>query len=292
MGVSPRRANCFSLPKSTLSHRVKELETSLGVRLINRTSRQFAVTEVGEEFYQYAVALLRSAEDAEEAMRQRLAEPSGVIRVTVAAEIAQFALRHVLPTFLSNHPKVRIIETATDRMVDILGEGFDLAIRGHTGQLQDSNLVQHPLAKAQWYLFAGPEYLERMPQPEQPEELASHSSDASIDVPDATSCFAQQVFCTSALAHTMRAEHSEYDFVHPPHRVADDLHDSGFMAQFDAWSARGSDVARRLRAHRWHLGPHGRACAAGRLCVSAAPSRRREAVEGSRHEGVKELTVL
>ncbi|EUC11554.1 UNVERIFIED_ORG: LysR family transcriptional regulator [Burkholderia sp. CF145] len=163
------------LPKSTLSHRVKELETSLGVRLINRTSRQFAVTEVGEEFYEYAIALLRSAEVAEEAMRQRLAEPSGVIRVTVAAEIAQFALRHVLPTFLANHPKVRIIETATDRLVDIVGEGFDLAIRGHTGQLQDSNLVQHPLARAPWYLFAGPEYLEQMSPPEHPEELASHS---------------------------------------------------------------------------------------------------------------------
>ena len=163
------------LPKSTLSHRVKELEASLGVRLINRTSRQFAMTEVGQEFYQYAMNLLRSAEVAEEAMRQRLAEPSGVIRVTTAAEIAQFALRHVLPTFLSENPKVKIVETATDRLVDIVGEGFDLAIRGHTGQLQDSNLIQHPLAKAPWYLFAGPDYLERMSVPTEPEDLMAHS---------------------------------------------------------------------------------------------------------------------
>jgi DNA-binding transcriptional LysR family regulator len=163
------------LPKSTLSQRVKELETSLGVRLINRTSRQFSVTEVGEEFYQYAISLLRSAEVAEEAIRQRLAEPSGVIRITVAAEISQFALRHVLSTFLWSNPKVRIIETATDRLVDVVGEGFDLAIRGHSGQLQDSNLVQHPLARAPWYLFAGSGYLERIPQPEKPEDLKSHS---------------------------------------------------------------------------------------------------------------------
>lgn len=163
------------LPKSTLSHRVKELEASLGVRLINRTSRQFAMTEVGMEFYQYAMALLRSAEVAEEAMRQRLAEPSGVIRVTTAAEIAQFALRHVLPTFLSDHPKVKIVETATDRVLDIVGDGFDLAIRGHNGQLQDSNLVQHPLARAPWCLFAGAEYLQRMPAPNTPEELSGHS---------------------------------------------------------------------------------------------------------------------
>jgi len=165
----------LQLPKSTLSHRVKELEASLGVRLINRTSRQFAMTEVGLEFYQYAMALLRSAELAEEAMRQRLTEPSGVIRVTVASEIAQFALRHVLPTYLSENPKVSIIETATDRMLDIVGDGFDLAIRGHTGQLQDSNLVQHPLARAPWYLFAGAEYLQRMSVPALPEELVSHT---------------------------------------------------------------------------------------------------------------------
>jgi DNA-binding transcriptional LysR family regulator len=163
------------LPKSTLSHRVKELEASLGVRLISRTSRQFGMTEVGQEFYQYAMALLRSSELAEEAMRQRLAEPSGVIRVTTAADIAQFALRHVLPTFLSDHPKVRIDETATDRIVDIVGEGFDLAIRGHVGQLQDSNLVQHPLARTPWYLFAGPDYLERTSVPTQPDELPSHA---------------------------------------------------------------------------------------------------------------------
>jgi DNA-binding transcriptional LysR family regulator len=127
--------------------------------------------------------MLRSAEVAEEAMRQRLTEPSGIIRVTVAAEIAQFALRHVLPTFLSTHPKVRIVETATDRVVDVVGEGFDLAIRGHTGQLQDSNLVQRPLAKAPWFLFAGAEYLERMSQPQNPEALASHTMIGLVSKP-------------------------------------------------------------------------------------------------------------
>ncbi|WP_011295763.1 LysR substrate-binding domain-containing protein [Cupriavidus necator] len=167
--------NSLGLPKSTLSHRVKELEASLGVRLINRTSRQFTVTEVGAEFYQYAVALLQSAQVAEEAMRQRLAEPSGVIRVTVAVELAQFALRRILPTFLGNHPKVSIIEVATERLVDVVGEGFDLAIRGHTAPLQDSNLIQRPLARAPWFLFAGADYLERAPRLDEPAQLASHT---------------------------------------------------------------------------------------------------------------------
>ena len=164
------------LPKSTLSHRVQELEAALGVRLINRTSRQFAMTEVGAEFYQYAVALLQSAEVAEEAVRNRLAEPSGVVRITTAAEISQFALRDLLPVFLNSHPKVNIVEISTDKLVDIVGEGYDVAIRGHTAPLQNSNLVQRAIASAPWFLFAGREYLERMKVPEHPEELARHST--------------------------------------------------------------------------------------------------------------------
>ncbi len=92
------------LPKSTLSHRVQELEGALGVRLINRTSRQFAMTEVGAEFYQYAVALLQSAEVAEGAVRHRLAEPSGVVHITTAAEIAQFALRDLVQRAIASVP--------------------------------------------------------------------------------------------------------------------------------------------------------------------------------------------
>jgi len=164
----------LGLPKSTLSHRVKDLEASLGVHLINRTSRQFAVTDVGAEFYQYAVALLQSADVAEQAMRQRVIEPSGTIRLSASAELAQFALPQILPKFLCSNPKVGIVEIATDRLVDVVGEGFDFVIRGHSSALQDSNLIQRPLAKAPWCLFAGAEYLERMPALDEPEHLASH----------------------------------------------------------------------------------------------------------------------
>ncbi|CAM2143613.1 LysR family transcriptional regulator [Pararobbsia alpina] len=165
----------LGIQKSTLSHRVKELEAFLGVRLINRTSRQFSMTEVGAEFYQYALALLKSAEVAEEAMRQRLSEPSGIIRITAPIEIAQYILRDVLPAFMSAHPKVSIHENATDRIVDIVGEGYDIAIRGHSSRLQDSNLIQRPLTSAPWRLFAGPAYLEQHPHLERPEQLDAHS---------------------------------------------------------------------------------------------------------------------
>lgn len=168
-------AELLGVQKSTLSQRIKVLEATLGVRLINRTSRQFAMTEVGGEFYRHALALLQSASAAEQAMRKRVVEPSGVIRMTVPVEISQCLLRNVMPAFLNQHPKVAIQEHATDRFVDIVGEGFDLALRGHTSRLQDSNLIQRPIASMPWYLFAGPAYLERCAPIKHPADLAGHA---------------------------------------------------------------------------------------------------------------------
>lgn len=168
------------LPKSTLSHRVQALEAYLGVRLLNRTSRQFGMTATGEEFYRHAVAMLRSADVAEEAVRRRAAEPGGVIRLTTAVEIAQYALREILPDFLARHPAVRIVEIATDRYVDIVGEGFDLALRGHSGLLQNSTLIQRTLVDVPWYLFASPGYLAQRGTPGRPDELARHATVAMV----------------------------------------------------------------------------------------------------------------
>jgi DNA-binding transcriptional LysR family regulator len=161
------------IPKSTLSHRMRELENALGVRLINRTSRQFGMTDVGSEFYQYAVQMLQSADVAEEAVRQRLSEPSGTIRMTTAGEIAQFALRDIIPAFLARYPKVKIVEIATDRLVDLVGEGFDLALRGHIAPLQSSTLVQRSIASVPWFLFASPEFLRTAGDIADPERLSA-----------------------------------------------------------------------------------------------------------------------
>src|SRR5689334_7334290 len=84
------------IPKSTLSHRIQQLETSLGVRLLNRTSRRFGVTDAGEEFYRHAVAMLREAEEAESAIRHRLQEPMGTLRCTAAVATMQFAMRDIM----------------------------------------------------------------------------------------------------------------------------------------------------------------------------------------------------
>ena len=163
-------------PKSTLSYRIQQLEGSLGVRLLNRTPRKLVMTGAGEEFYQRALAMLRAAESAEDILRHRLSEPSGTMRCTGDVATMQFAMTGIINDFLIRYPKVNLVVHACDRLVDIVGENFDIIIKVHFGPLPDSNLVQRMLAPAPWFLFAGPDYLAASVEPQQPEELRDHPS--------------------------------------------------------------------------------------------------------------------
>lgn len=164
------------VPKSTLSHRIQELEKELGVRLLNRTSRRFGMTDAGEDFYRHAVAMLREAELAETTIRHRLSEPTGTVRCTAGVATMQFAMSDIIADFLVRYPKVNIFAHASDRTIDIVGENFDLAVRAHSDPLPDSNLVQRTLAPAPWYLFAGADYVETNGAPENPQDLQGHPS--------------------------------------------------------------------------------------------------------------------
>jgi DNA-binding transcriptional LysR family regulator len=164
----------LDIPKSTVSYRLQQLEAALGVRLVNRTSRSISLTDAGNAFREHAIAMLEQAEHAEAAVRERLAEPSGVIRFTTAVATSLYAIRPLLPTFLRNHPKISVIQHTSDEQVDIVGGRYDLAIRAHGGPLSDSSLVQRALAPAPWFLFAAPSYLEQRGLPVKPEDLAIH----------------------------------------------------------------------------------------------------------------------
>jgi DNA-binding transcriptional LysR family regulator len=164
----------LSVPKSTVGHRIQTLEAALGVRLINRTSRQFSVTEIGLDFYKHAALMLEQAQAAEDIVKQRLVEPSGLIRVTTAVATAQFVTGKLLPGFLDRFPKISILQHVSDASVDLIAENFDLAIRAHSTTLPDSNLVQRSLGSVPWRLFAGPRYMAQYGLPAKPEELASH----------------------------------------------------------------------------------------------------------------------
>src|SRR6201987_4911654 len=120
------------IPKSTLSHRIQQLEVNLGVRLLNRTSRRFGMTDAGDEFYRHAVGMLPEADLAETAIRHRLNEPIGTVRCTAAVATMQFAMRDIVPDFLLRYPKINLVAHATDRNIDIIGENYDVAIRAHS----------------------------------------------------------------------------------------------------------------------------------------------------------------
>jgi DNA-binding transcriptional LysR family regulator len=172
-GFAPA-ARKTGVPKSTLAKRVAALEAELGVRLIQRSSRRFTVTDLGQEFYRHGAAMLIEAEAAENVVKGRLAEPSGVVRITSSIPTAQHALAEPLLALAHAYPKLRISLDATDRFVDVLQEGFDIAVRDHFAPLPDSGLVQRALCKDPVYLLASPAYVAHHGAPNTPGELAAH----------------------------------------------------------------------------------------------------------------------
>ncbi|WP_119459626.1 LysR substrate-binding domain-containing protein [Rhodospirillaceae bacterium SYSU D60014] len=164
----------LSLPKSTISKRVAELEAALGVRLIHRTSRSFALTDIGRDFYDHARAAVIEAEAAEDIVRRRLAEPSGTARLTTSVPTAQFRLADRLPALARAYPKLEVQLHVTDRFVDLVQEGFDIAIRSHFAPLPDSGLVQRRMGTDRIILVASPDYLAERGEPETPESLTGH----------------------------------------------------------------------------------------------------------------------
>lgn len=167
-------ARVLGQPKSTLSKRVAELERSLGAQLIHRTSRRFVVTDMGQDFYRHASAMLIEAEAAEEVVRGRQAEPSGPVRLTCSVPTAQLQLAEALPDLARAYPKLEILLHATDRFVDLVQEGFDIAIRAHFSPLPDSDLIQRKLTTDEIVLVASPAYLAERGRPRAPADLADH----------------------------------------------------------------------------------------------------------------------
>lgn len=173
-GFAPA-GRALGVPKSRLSRHVQQLEERLEARLIQRNSRRFAVTDVGETFYRFARAALDEVDAAEAAVKRQTNTLAGQVRLTCSVGMAQFALRDALVQFLVDNPKVDVIQHVTNRRVDLVEGGFDMAIRAHTGPLPDSSLIQRRLAPAPWHLFAGPSYLESAGVPTAPEALDGHT---------------------------------------------------------------------------------------------------------------------
>lgn len=174
-GGFAQAARHMGAPKSTLAKRVAALEAELGVRLIQRTSRRFTVTELGQEFYRHAAAMLIEADAAEDVVKGRLAEPSGMVRITASVPTAQTILATALVELAAAYPKIHVSLHVTDRFVDMVQEGFDIAVRNHFAPLPDSGLVQRRVASEPVCLVASPAYLAERGTPQLPQDLKLHA---------------------------------------------------------------------------------------------------------------------
>tara|TARA_R110002049_G_scaffold307897_1_gene510064 strand:+ start:5157 stop:6071 length:915 start_codon:yes stop_codon:yes gene_type:complete len=174
-GFSPA-ARALDMPKSRLSRHVSRLEERLDTRLIQRSTRQFKVTESGQLFYRHARALIEEMEAAEAAIQRRKASLSGRVSISCSVGIAQFAIKDLLLDFLATHPKVELVQQVTNQTIDLVSSGIDMAIRGHTEALPDSTLIQRHLTTVSWQLFASPEYLARTGTPASPDDLLKRQS--------------------------------------------------------------------------------------------------------------------
>ncbi len=166
----------LGIPKSRLSRRIAALEARLGVRLLQRTTRRLAVTELGQAYYTHCKAMLVQAEAAQEAIDRSRAEPSGVVRITCPVMLLEATVGEMLAEFLALYPQVELHLEATNRRVDVVGEGVDIAIRVRPPPLEDSEMVLRVLGERAQCLVASPALLAARGTPTVPADLTRYPS--------------------------------------------------------------------------------------------------------------------
>jgi DNA-binding transcriptional LysR family regulator len=171
-GSFTRAAERLGWPKSSVSHRVARLERLLGARLLERSTRRLRLTDVGARYHEHARRVLQELDEAAVTVASFRAQPQGWLRVSASVVLGQALLPPLVAEFAALYPQVQLFMDLSNRRVDLLEEGFDLAIR--SGVLPDSSLVSRRLGRAAACLYAAPSYLRRRGKPATPADLANH----------------------------------------------------------------------------------------------------------------------
>lgn len=201
----------LGLPKSKLSRRVAELEASLGVRLLQRTTRSLSLTAVGEVYLRHCLAMREAAEAAAEAVEQAQTAPRGTVRVACPVTLAQSTVGPIMAVFLARYPQVRVDMRVSNRVVDLVEEGVDVALRVRPTLEDSGSLVVKNLGLTQTYLVASPVLLQRQGPPLTVQDLGRLDT-VAMSSADGKS--------TWNLRGPGGASHA---LVHQPRYVADDL---------------------------------------------------------------------
>lgn len=165
-------AQASGVTQASVSKRIKQLETALGVKLLHRTTRKVKISEAGTTVYQYAQALLEQARALEEQLAGARAEPTGALRVSSSQRLGRRHIAPLIGALQQAHPGLLVWLELMDRRVDLIEEGFDIDIR--VGEVEEPGLIPHHIASTPRILCASPAYLERHGRPRTPTDLANH----------------------------------------------------------------------------------------------------------------------
>ena len=166
-------SQAIAMSKAAVTRHVQVLETRLGVRLLQRTTRRHSLTDEGEVFYARCKALLASIDEAEVEVTSRSGEASGPLKVNAPVSFGIIHLAPLWAEFMARHPKVTLDVTLSDRVVDLVEEGFDVAVR--IARLPNSSLVSRKIASTHLIACAAPSYLEKHGTPAHPSDLSAHA---------------------------------------------------------------------------------------------------------------------
>jgi DNA-binding transcriptional LysR family regulator len=204
-------ARALGMPKSTLGRRISQLEERLGVRLVHRSTRHFKTTDIGQIYYSHCAAVSAEAEAAQEAIERIHAAPRGTIRISCPVALLHCFVAQAVARFLVAYPQVNVQLTANNRRVDIIEEGFDVALRVRYPPLEDSELVMKVLAASDQALVASPALIEKTGPLTSPHDIARMGS---IDL-----------FRDNAkhVWHLKHANGKEVAVVHEPRFATDDM---------------------------------------------------------------------
>lgn len=174
LGSFTAAGDALGISHSIVSRQVRQLESQLGAQLLNRTTRRFALTAAGQEYYLASRDILDALDAADRAVAMHQAQPSGSLRINAPMAFGTLELASWLPDFSRQYPHIHIDLVCNDRIVDLIDDGFDVALRLARG-LPDSTLVARQLASSRTVAVASPAYLDRHGHPATPQDLAQHN---------------------------------------------------------------------------------------------------------------------